>query len=99
MELSRGTAGDQPWAELFAMLANTNPPCELVVDTGAQVHRVAFAHEAVIGASSPLASDSAMRVALTYGVITTAAMPAIAQQVAQYPGADPIDILSYVAQL
>ncbi len=99
MEIARGTAGDRPWAELFAELGFSAEPCELTVETGAQSHRVAFAGEAVVWAGSPLAADSALRVALSYGVVTAAMMPAVASQVAATPAADPIEVLAAVAHL
>ncbi len=99
MEIARGIAGDPPWPELFATLASAGEPCELVVETGAQVHRVAFADQAVVAASSPLASDSALRVMRTMGVITPAMMPTVASRIAAMPSADPIEVLAAVAQL
>jgi hypothetical protein len=99
VEISRGTAGDRPWADVFAELAFAAEPCELIVETGGQAHKVAFDREAVVWASSPLAADSALRVALTYRVITTTMMPAVAVRVAAAPSADPIEVLAAFAQL
>ena len=99
MEIVDATVGDRSWAELFATLAFGDEPCELIVESGPHVHRVAFAYQAVVAASSPLASDSALGIALTHDVITPAMVPEVALRIARAPTEDPVDALAAVARL
>ena len=84
---------------MFAGFALDEAGCELVIDEGDHHYRVAFERNAVIAASSPLVGDSALRVALTQGVITPAAMPMITKQLNTEPGRDIIEVVAEVAGL
>ena len=77
VEIAGGELGTRPWGEVFAAFALDEGGCELAIDDGTYQYRVAFERNTVIAAASPLTADSALRVALTNGAITSAAVPTI----------------------
>ncbi len=99
MEVARGELGARPWGETFAAFALDEAGCELVVDDGTQHYTVAFERNAVIAASSPLAADSALRVALTHRLVAQTLVSAIMKQVAADPGRDAVDVIAEAAGL
>lgn len=99
MEVARGELGARPWGETFAAFALDEAGCELVVDDGTQHYTVAFERNAVIAASSPLAADSALRVALTHRMVPQTLVSAIMKQVAADPSHDAVDVIAAAAGL
>lgn len=60
---------------------------------------IAFDQGAVVGASSPLAADAAVRVALIHQMIAPAQVTDVSRRIAAAPGRDEIEVLAEVAQL
>jgi tetratricopeptide (TPR) repeat protein len=61
--------------------------------------RVGFAHGAVVAAASPLASDAAVRVALTSHLVSSSQVPEISRRQVAAPGRDEIELISELARL
>src|SRR5262249_23656116 len=60
---------------------------------------IAFDHGAVVGASTPLASDSAVRIALIHQMLAPAYAADVSRQIAAAPGRDEIEVLAEAARL
>jgi hypothetical protein len=95
-----GTVSDQPWGLTLSSLAGSRSSGQLTLtaDDG-KLYCVAFDGGAVVGASSPLASDSAARVALTSHLVSSSQVPALARAVAAAPGRDEVEVVAEAAHL
>ncbi|HEU0030143.1 MAG TPA: hypothetical protein VFQ53_05905 [Kofleriaceae bacterium] len=91
---------DRPWGVTLGALGYRRLTGQLTVfsDDGKD-YVVAFDRGAVVGATSPLVSDSAARVALTNHLITSTHVPEVARRLADQPGRDEIDCLAEVCRL
>lgn len=98
--MQSGTVGERPWGLTLASLAAAPGSGQLTLsaDDG-KLYCVAFAGGAVVGASSPLAADSAARIALTSHLVLPSQVPALARAVAAAPGRDEVDVVAEVAEL
>jgi len=75
-----GKVEDRPWGATLAALAMGSRTCELTLRAGNDaVHRIAFVHGAVVGATSPVAADSIARVAVSTRLVTPAQVSAFAR--------------------
>jgi tetratricopeptide (TPR) repeat protein len=87
-ELARGTVLDRPWGRTLAALGLRGLTGQLtVVGDGAKLYQVAFHQGAVVAATSPLASDAAIRIAMTLGLVSSTTVADVAKQQAAQPGA------------
>jgi DnaJ-domain-containing protein 1 len=93
-ELARGTVFDRPWGRTLAALGIRGLNGQLSLVAEGKSYEIAFAHGAVIGASSPIASDAAVRIALTGGLISTTQVAELARKQAAAPDRDEIDLLA-----
>ncbi len=66
-ELARGSVSDRPWGRTLGALGLRALTGQLTLVSDGRRFQVAFVEGAVVGAASPLASDAAVRVALTAG--------------------------------
>ncbi|MEP6862236.1 MAG: J domain-containing protein [Deltaproteobacteria bacterium] len=75
-----GKVEDRPWGATLAALGISGRTCELTL-RGARdaVHRIAFVHGAVVGATSPVAADAVARVAVSTRLVTAAQVAAFAR--------------------
>lgn len=75
-----GKVEDRPWGATLAALGIGGRTCELTLRaaTGA-VHRIAFVHGAVVGATSPVAADAIARVAVSSRLVTAAQVSTFAR--------------------
>jgi tetratricopeptide (TPR) repeat protein len=72
---------------------------QLTVQADARQYRIAFDHGAVVGATSPLASDAAARVALLHHLIAPAQLAELTRRITAAPGRDEIEVLAEAARL
>jgi hypothetical protein len=99
MELARGQVTDRPWAMILGALGVRRCTGQLTLRAEGKRYCIAFDHGAVVGASSPLASDSAVRVALIHQMIAPAYAAEITRQIAAAPGREEIEVLAEAARL
>jgi hypothetical protein len=99
MELARGQVTDRPWAITLAALGVRQCTGQLTLHADARQYRIVFDHGAVIGATSPLASDSAARVALIHHMITPAQVADLTRRIAAAPARDEIEVIADAARL
>jgi len=97
--LARGSVTDRPWGLTFGALGVRGLSGELAVVADGKTYRVAFDGGVIVGAHSPLASDSAVKVALTANLITSTQVPDITRRMAASPGRDDVELLAEIARL
>lgn len=97
--LARGSISDRPWGQTLGALAKRGLSGQLTVTANAAPYRIAFSQGAIVGASSPLASDAAVRLALTGGLISSTQVADITRRVAAAPHRDEIDVIAEAARL
>ena len=77
---SAGKVEDRPWGATLAALASSGRTCELELRSeNDAVHRIAFVHGAVVGATSPVAADAVARVAVSTRLVTAAQVAAFSR--------------------
>jgi hypothetical protein len=99
MELARGQVTDRPWARTLWELGARRCTGQLTLRAEGRRYAIAFDHGAVVAAASPLASDSAIRVALTHHLIAPAQAAELTRRVAAAPGRDELEVLAEAARL
>jgi hypothetical protein len=98
-ELARGTVTDRPWGQTLGALAARRLTGQVTVSADGKSYCIAFAQGAVAGATSPLASDAAVRVALTGGLVSSTQVADITRRLAAAPNRDEIEVLAEAARL
>jgi hypothetical protein len=98
--MQRGTVSERPWGLTLASLAAARARGQLTLtsDDG-RLYCIAFIAGSVVGASSPFASDSAVRVALRSQLVSSAQVPALARAVSAAQGRDEIEVIAEAAPL
>lgn len=96
--LTRGNLGDRPWGQTLFVVASRGLTGEVVVVADGRRYVIAFAEGAVVAASSPIASDSAVRLASTAGLVAPSQLGELGRRLAQ-PVADEIAVIAEVAAL
>jgi len=96
---ARGAVTDRPWGLTLGAFGLGARTVQLTLRSEDKVYRVAFDRGAVVAASSPLAVDSACRVALTNHHITPAQVKDIKRRVAAAPTLDEVDVLAAAVRL
>src|SRR4051812_36058922 len=99
MELARGSVTDRPWGMTLGALGRRHCTGQLTLVEGTRTYGIVFDHGAVVGASSPLASDSASRVALLNQLIAPAQLAEVTRRLAAAPDRDEAEIVGEVARL
>src|SRR5436190_6394188 len=98
--MRRGTLSERPWGLTLASFSASRADGQLTLTAAdGKLYCVAFAGGAIVGASSPFASDSAARVALTAQVVLSPQVPALARAVSAAPGRDEVEVVAEVARL
>lgn len=98
-ELARGTVFDRPWGKTLAAVGLRGITGQLTVTDGDKTYRIAFHAGAIVGAHSPLASDSAVRLALTSTLINTTHAGEIARRLAAAPTSDEVSLIVEIGKL
>lgn len=95
MELARGYVKDRPWGQTLGALGirQLSGQLSLQSEDGKQ-YCIAFERGAVVGATSPLSTDSAVRVALTAHLIPSVQVPLIQRQVVAHPELDEFELIA-----
>ena len=85
--LARGSVTDRPWGMTFGALGLRGLSGQLTLTVDGKQFRVAFDQGVINGAVSPLASDAAVRLALTMNLVTSSQVADITRRMAaQHPG-------------
>ena len=95
-----GTVRARPWGLTLASFATARARGQLTLTAAdGRLYGVAFRDGAVVGASSPHVSDSAVRVALTSQLVTPAQAPMLARAVKAAPERDEVEVIAAAAGL
>jgi hypothetical protein len=94
-----GTVADRPWGRTFAALGLRGFTGQLTLVSDTKRFHVAFQAGAVVAATSPLASDAAVRMALTSGLLSSSQVADIARRQAAAPDRDEVDLIAELARL
>ena len=93
-ELARGTIFDRPWGRTLWALGTRNLTGQLTLYGEGKHYAIAFWNGAVVAAASPLASDSAIRVALTSGLISASQVADLTRKQSAAPGRDEVELIA-----
>lgn len=99
MELLRGSVNDRAWGLTLAAFAQRRTTGELSVATPHGHIRVAFRDGNVVGAMSPVSSDSAVRVGVQLNLIISSAVQDLIRRVTASPSRDEVDVIAEVIRL
>src|SRR5688572_20439452 len=97
--VARGTVQDRPWGRTMCFVADRRFSGELIVDSENRRYVVSFDEGAVVAAISPLATDAAVRVALTAGLVMSSQVADIGRQVAGRSELDEVDAVAAALRL
>ncbi len=98
-ELARGTVNDRPWGRSLGALALRGLTGQVNVTADGKVYQIGFHGGGVCGAHSPLASDSAVRIALTGSLVSSTQVADIVRRQQAVPQRDEIDLISELTHL
>lgn len=97
--VSQGSLAEWSAPRLFAALAGRGFSGELIIESAGKDYRVGWSDGAVVGARSPHPADSAAKVAVTLGVLSSTQAGEVARLLAASPGHDEVAIVAQVARL
>ncbi len=97
--LARGAVTDRPWGMTLGALGMRGLTGQLTLTADGKQYKVAFQSGIVIGAYSPLATDAAVRLALTGTLITSSQVNDIMRRIASSPQRDEIEVLAEACNL
>jgi curved DNA-binding protein CbpA len=92
-ELARGSVADRPWGLTFAALGMRGLTGQLTLTADGKRFAVAFSRGAIVGASSPLATDAAIRVALTANLVSSSQVNDLTRKIAAARGRDDVEVI------
>lgn len=98
-ELARGTLADRPWGRTLGTLAQRVFTGQLTLGADGKRYEIAFLGGAVAGAGSPLASDFAVRIAMTGGLLSSTQVSDIVRRQAAAPHREELELIAETLRL
>ncbi len=99
-EVVRGQVSDRPWGQTLAQLGIRKVTGQLTVRVAnGRAYEVALALGRVVGARSPQSADSAPRIALTEGLVTSSQTALLAERIAASPDKDEAQTIATACRL
>ena len=98
-EIARGTIGDRPWGRTLAALGARQVTGQVSVTTDGKLYQIGFDQGAIVSAVSPLAADSAARMALTLGLVSSTQVAELSRRTQANPQRDEIDLAAEFVRL
>ncbi|MBP8809725.1 MAG: DnaJ domain-containing protein [Kofleriaceae bacterium] len=99
MIVAQGQLTDRPLPRTFAAIATRGFGGQLVIDPGGREHRLAWHGGAIVAATSPHPADSAAKIAVTIGVLSSTQAGEAARAIAANPGCDEVEVVARIARL
>ncbi|HUS32747.1 MAG TPA: DnaJ domain-containing protein [Kofleriaceae bacterium] len=97
--LAQGSVTDRPWGMTLGALGMRGLSGQVAIVSDGKQYIVAFDQGVIVAAYSPLASDAAVRLALTSNLITSTQVSDITRRMAAAPQRDEIDLLAELVRL
>ena len=94
-----GSVTDRPWGQTLAELGIGGFTGLLTVVSDGKEYSISFDLGRVVAATSPLASDAAVRVALTNHLVSSSQVGDINRRISAAKDRDELDVLAEIAQL
>ncbi|MBV8759762.1 MAG: DnaJ domain-containing protein, partial [Deltaproteobacteria bacterium] len=98
-ELARGNVTDRPWGRTLGALALRGLTGQVNVLSDGRTYSIVFDGGVIVGASSPLANDAAVRVAMTGGLVSSTQVNDLSRRLAAARGLDEIDVIAEAVRL
>lgn len=99
MVRSSGAVTDRPWGVTLAALGVQGFTGLLTMTADGKEYSISFALGRIVGATSPLASDAAVRMALTNHLISSSQASALNRQIVAAKERDELEVLAELANL
>lgn len=99
MIVAQGNLTDRPLPRTFAAIAARAFTGQLIIDPGGREHRIGWHGGAIVSAVSPHPADSAAKIAVTIGVLSSTQAGEAARAVAANPGCDEVEVVARIARL
>ena len=99
MEVASGHVIDRPFARTVYTVAAKHFTGDLVLEDSGRRYKLSWEDGQVVAAESASPADSAGRVALSAGLVTSTHVARSLEAMARDPGRDPVDILTELARL
>ena len=99
MIVAEGSVADRPLPRTFATIAARAFSGEMIVVAAGREYRVGWRDGAVVSATSPHPADSAAKIAVTLGVLSSTQAGEVARVIAANPGCDEVEVVARVARL
>jgi hypothetical protein len=96
---STGSVSDRPWGVTLAELDSASFTGLLRVATDDKEYTISFDLGRVVGATSPLASDAAVRIAMTLHLVSSSQVTEISRRINAARDRDEVEVLGELAQL
>ena len=98
-ELARGRVSDRLWGRTLAALGLRGVSGQLSLEAEGKRYQIAFVRGAIVGATSALGADSAVRLALTGGLLSSTQVADVSRRQAATPQRDEIELISELVRL
>lgn len=98
-EIVRGAVSDRPWGLTLGALGIAARTVKLTLRADEKEHCLIFHCGAVTEATSPVAADSAVRVALTHHMIAASQVTDLKRRIAAAPGVDEVAVIAAAVKL
>jgi tetratricopeptide (TPR) repeat protein len=98
-ELARGSVSDRPWGMTLGALGLRGLSGQLILSAEGRRYQIAFEGGAVVAASSPLASDAAVRLAMTGGLLSSTQVSDIARRQQANPHREEVELIAELIRL
>jgi hypothetical protein len=98
-ELARGRVNDRPWGWTLGALARRGLTGQLDVRADGRVYSIAFNQGVIFGAASALPNDSAVRVAMTGGLVSSTQVNDLMRRISGQAGRDEIELIAEALRL
>jgi len=96
---SSGAVTDRPWGVTLAALGIQGFTGLLTMTADGKQYSISFDLGRIVGATSPLASDAAVRMALTNHLVSSSQAPELNRQIVAAKDRDELDVLAELASL
>src|SRR3954465_12954588 len=97
--LARGSLADRPWGMTLGALGVRGLTGQVTLSADGKAYRIAFSEGIIVSAQSPLASDAAVRLALTGNLISSTQVADITRRMAASPDREELELLGEIARL